>query len=122
MPKRSSKPICFQCKGPRSGSFAAIIGGALLINSRTRSSTSVGSGKRLDAFWHLVWHGAHDGTDPEIYEHLEIVDDLRGGEFELQFCTTKCLRRFLNAKVDELEAKRDREERRKKRTKASTKR
>ena len=89
----------------------------MLINRRTRSSASVGAGKRLDAFWHLIWHGAHDGQRGafrNIYEHLVIIDDRRGGEFELQFCTTRCLRRFLNAKVDELEEKRDTQKRLKK--------
>ncbi len=34
---------------------------------------------------------------------LEIVRDTNFGQFDLCFCSTSCLRRFLNACVDELE-------------------
>jgi len=34
---------------------------------------------------------------------LEIVRDTTSGQFDFYFCSTSCLRRFLNACVDELE-------------------
>ena len=117
MLKEPKQPKCLQCKRNRSGSFAVICGGAMLMD---RSRRNGGPHNSLDAYWDITWHGAHDsqkGAYRDIYEQVSIISDLRGGQFELQFCTTRCLRRFLNSKVDELEAKREKEERRKKKKK-----
>ena len=54
----------------------------------------------------LIWHGAHDGgtgRDPGIEASVDIVEDTRGGQADLYFCSTGCLRQFLNECVDELE-------------------
>ena len=62
----------------------------------------------MDGFLALEWHGAHDGgqgKDRDIYEMIEIAKDVRGGEFDICFCSTKCLRAYLNFCVDELEKK-----------------
>jgi hypothetical protein len=34
---------------------------------------------------------------------VEVVENLKGGQFDLQFCSTSCLRRFLSSLVDEVE-------------------
>jgi hypothetical protein len=60
----------------------------------------------LDGFLRIIWHGAHDGglgRDSGIDAHVEIVQGPRGGQADLYFCSTGCLRGFLNACVDELE-------------------
>ncbi|MFA7061273.1 MAG: hypothetical protein WC156_10690 [Pedobacter sp.] len=36
---------------------------------------------------------------------LDIIKDIRGGQAEMYFCSTECLRQFLNFCVDELEQK-----------------
>ena len=51
-------------------------------------------------FLSLVWH---DDTIASAY--LPIVDDARGGQFEMYYCSTECLRAFLVGCVDELEAR-----------------
>mgnify|MGYP001587107502 CR=1 FL=1 len=65
-----------------------------------------GPDEKMDAFLTLAWHGAHDkgiGRLRGRYDILEIARDVRGGQFELFFCSTECLRKFLNNAVDELE-------------------
>ena len=67
------------------------------------------------AFDHLAWlpmswHGAHtdldgDGKLPDTGGHLKIVDDCPSGQFAIYFCSTDCLRTFLNECVDALEKK-----------------
>ena len=67
------------------------------------------------AFDHLAWlpmswHGAHtdldgDGKLPDTGGHLKIVDDCPSGQFAIYFCSTGCLRTFLNECVDALEKK-----------------
>jgi len=46
----------------------------------------------LEGFWYLSFHTSN--TDCKDNAWLEIVRDLVGGQFDLQFCSTKCLRVF----------------------------
>ncbi len=69
-----------------------------------------GPDDKLDGFFSFTWHGAHTneggiGRDADMYETLQIAKDVRGGQFSLYFCSTKCLRIFLNHAVDNLEEK-----------------
>ena len=60
-----------------------------------------GSDEKMDGFLYFAWHD-HDKTD-DNHRMLKIADDVKGGQFDLYFCSTKCLREFLNHCVDELE-------------------
>ncbi len=87
--------------------MAALSGGAMLVNRKTGDG---GPDPRLDGFLSLTWHGAHtneggQGKYPDVYEPLEIAKDVKGGQYEISFCSTKCLRAFLNYAVDTLEKK-----------------
>ena len=59
------------------------------------------------AFMTLIWHS----NDPANYDDasVEIAELVSTGQFELYFCSTACLRAFLNYCVDELEHKRARD-------------
>ena len=60
------------------------------------------------AFLSLWWHGAHDngeGEDREIGCGQEIFKKVGLDQAEVYFCSTACLRDFLNACVDKLEDK-----------------
>lgn len=55
----------------------------------------------MDGFLYLAWHDHENDSDgPGL---IRIAQDVRGGQFDLYFCSTKCLREFLNHCVDELE-------------------
>jgi hypothetical protein len=56
------------------------------------------------AFMTLTWHS----NDPANYDDatIRIADCVDTGQFELYFCSTACLRAFLNYCVDELERRR----------------
>jgi hypothetical protein len=80
--------------------------GALLMTNREKGTGAMSDD--LDGFLRFIWHGAHsgvDGTDAGISAHLDIVADVRGGQADLYFCSTACLRAFLNACVDEFESR-----------------
>jgi len=67
-----------------------------------------GPDDNMDGFLSITWHGAHDGgegRDREIGASVQIAKDVRGGQFDLYFCSTKCLRSYLNFCVDELDKK-----------------
>ena len=99
---------CPQCKRRKvfePNSMACLNGGAFLMDRRSKSGKA---DDRLDAFVTIDWHGAHDhgtGEDREIYETVSLAENCRGGQFSLYFCSTKCLRAFLNSWVDALEKK-----------------
>jgi hypothetical protein len=101
-----SRPRCPQCKKRKvfePHSMAILSGGAMLMDRRRKNG---GPDKRMDGFLRLDWHGAHDsgvGHDREIGGSIELVRDCRGGQFEMYFCSTPCLRAFLNSCVDALE-------------------
>ena len=104
-PKKALCPWCEKNKVLEPHSFAILGGGALLMN---RKDDSGGPDDKMEGFLYLSWHGAHDGgqgKDKGIGAMIEIARDVRGGQFDLYFCSTKCLRSYLNFCVDELERK-----------------
>jgi len=69
----------------------------------------------MDGFASITWHGAHDagtGEDREIFTTVDFARDCRGGQFEIYFCSTACLRAFFNSWVEALELKIRNEKRR----------
>ena len=64
-------------------------------------------------FDHVAWlsmafHGAHTdsggvGKQPDSGGHITIVEDAPMGQFAIYFCSTECLRSFMNKCVDALE-------------------
>jgi hypothetical protein len=104
-PKKARCPWCGENKVLEPHSFATLSGGAMLMDRKDRSG---GPDDNMDGFLYLLWHGAHDageGTDREIGVIVDIARDVRGGQFDIYFCSTKCLRSYLNFCVDELENK-----------------
>jgi len=104
-PSEPTCPICKKRNVLEPHSMAVLGVGALLMD---RKNDSGGPSSDMDAFFHLTWHGAHDGgegEDREIGCMLDIIKDIRGGQAEMYFCSTECLRQFLNFCVDELERK-----------------
>jgi hypothetical protein len=85
-------------------SFACLSGGALL--GKTDSDCECEIGGTLD----IAWHGAHPtdggkGDDPDIFASVPIATGEHTMQYELYFCSTSCLRTFLNSWVDALETR-----------------
>lgn len=105
-PDKAICPWCKENKVFEPHSFVHIGGGALL--EYPDEDETFGSSEKMLVFFHVGWHGAHPedggvGKDPDTYVNLNIANDVEGGQFELYFCSTKCLREFLNSCVDKLE-------------------
>lgn len=88
--------------------MAILSGGGLFLDRRTKVA---GPDPRMQGYLALGWHGAHDGgigghRDKGVMLHL--VEDCDTGQFDMYFCSTNCLRAFLNACVDKLEIEIDR--------------
>ena len=85
--------------------MAVLAGGALLMDRKTDSG---GLSDDMDGFLDISWHGAHDnglGSDRDMMISVYAAEDCRGGQFEIYFCSTACLRSYLNTWVDKLEEK-----------------
>jgi len=73
------------------------------MNRRNKTGAS---SDMLDGYLSLGWHGAHDGGEGrnrEIYTIVALAKEVRGGAVDFYFCSPRCLRRFLNQCVDDLE-------------------
>lgn len=91
-------PRCTHCAGPLPEESAILAGGALRCLDPDRAvmfdeSDAIG-------FLSLDWH-----DNKTAGAHLPIVDGAQSGQFEMHYCSTECLRAFLGACVDELEAR-----------------
>ena len=65
-----------------------------------------GPSEDVAGFLNLGWHGAHgegQGIDREIDCQVPLAERVGEGQFGFFFCSTACLRTFLNRAVDELE-------------------
>jgi hypothetical protein len=97
--KRGTCPACGEVMNAEPGTFAYMSGGAL---RRTGKDTAVMAAD-LSGFLSLGLHGAHGPGENSPSGALRIADDTTNGQFEYYFCSTSCLRGFLNLCVDELE-------------------
>ena len=101
--------LCLWCKTNKvlePHSFASINAGAILLDPADPSSG--GPSEQMEGFLDLAWHGAHTGEgglgdNPDTYAYLSLSKDYKGGQCGFYFCSTDCLRAFLNYCVDELE-------------------
>ncbi|MBI3914762.1 MAG: hypothetical protein HY327_11345 [Chloroflexi bacterium] len=70
------------------------------------------------AFFTLTWHGDHsDASKEHAFATIDVADMVESGQFDLYFCSTDCLRGFLNYCVDELEQRVKKKPRKKRRSK-----
>ena len=111
-PKKAVCPQCGNRKVLEPHSMAIFEGGAMFMDRKRRNG---GLHAQMDGFASIVWHGAHDkgvGQDRDICASVDFARDCHGGQFEICFCSTACLRAFFNSWVDALEAKVQKESRR----------
>ena len=108
-PSKALCPICGKNKVFEPHSMAVLSAGAILMDRKEKVG---GPSDEMDGFLNLTWHGAHDGgtgRDQQMWCGVDIARDVLGGQTELYFCSTACLRQFLGDCVDALELKIKRE-------------
>jgi hypothetical protein len=94
-PRDRRCPVCG--KEMRQG-FAYLSAGALLLSKDGQDSIDT---DRLRGFLSVGFHG----TDTEMRDSsdVSVVDDLFGGQFDLHWCSVKCLRAWLLELLQEVE-------------------
>ena len=106
-PDKALCPICGKNKVFEPHSMAIMSVQAMPMNRKKICSDTNYPTDVLDLNFTLAWHGAHDGglgENREVYTTVDVFD-VQGGCGELYFCSTQCLRTFLNTCVDQLEMK-----------------
>ena len=101
-PDKAVCPWCRKQKVFEPHSMAILNAGAMRQVGKERYEMATDTA----AFLTLTWHGAHSGGQgqlPEIYASVEVAAQVASGQFDLYFCSTGCLRGFLNYCVDALE-------------------
>ncbi|WP_442511686.1 hypothetical protein SH528x_003396 [Novipirellula sp. SH528] len=97
---KTSRADCPNCGGKFAGGFAYIMGGGLLLSKDLKNSLH---SDRLQGFMHVGFHG----KDPDMCDSVDanVVDDVIGGQFDLQWCSMACMRAWLMRLLDRLEAR-----------------
>jgi hypothetical protein len=93
-------PQCVVCKRPcgEPGEFLWLAAGAVLHDNAARQTG--GPNELMSAYFSLIKHGAEPNGP---FVRLDLVRDLVGGQADLLFCSSECLREFFGSAVDELE-------------------
>ncbi len=103
---------CYYCEKEKKDSSMAIFSGGAMKKEANETYSMLDPGDI--GFVRLDWHGDHDNIDEaagaeaefsNIFVGETIADNCPNGQFELYFCSTQCLRDFLNKSVDSLEEK-----------------
>lgn len=94
------RPQCVVCNRScgEPGEFLVLEAGAILHDDESRQSG--GPDDLMSAHLTLVKHGAEPHGP---YIRLDLVHELIGGQADLMFCSSVCLRSFFSAAVDEFE-------------------
>ena len=90
---------CPHCKGEiKIGEFAYIGAGALLLSPDGQDSIYT---DRLQAFLNVGFHS----SDPDMKgsANISVIDDLQGGQFDLQWCTIRCMREWFDSLFQQVE-------------------
>ena len=101
-PEKAVCPSCRKRKVFEPHSMAILNAGAMRQVGQDRYEMATDT----RAFMTLIWHGAHSGGKgelSEVYASVDVADEVANGQFDLYFCSTSCLRKFLNYCVDALE-------------------
>jgi len=96
---------CPACGQPFSHGFAYMMGGAILLSKDRQNSLAH---DRLEGFLHIGFHGSD--ADASGSADILVVDDVVGGQFDLQWCSVRCMRAWLTKLLDTLEADISREQ------------
>ena len=97
-PRDNVCPVCNSSLKNGKG-IAYISAGALLMDKQRMNSID---SDRLEAFFSIGFHGSK--MDMSDSANMLIVDDLVGGQFDLQFYSIRCLRNWLKGLLDQLES------------------
>ena len=91
---------CLVCMNRLGATTYMIYGGCVLMD---RIEDVGGPADNMDAYLHFGWDFDGDRKAGPASLYLPVVEDVRGGQWTVYFCSTACMREFLAGCVDELE-------------------
>lgn len=94
-----TEPHCPVCGSDFTDGTAYLMAGALLLSKDGQDSLHV---DRLKAFMHVGFHGKDSATCAS--GDVTVVGNVSGGQFDLQWCSISCMRKWLTELLDDVEA------------------
>jgi len=91
-------PVCHKRKLGEGNETAYIHGGALLLEESSDGVEKANLTESLEGFLFFDWNGSNNAS-----ADFELALNVKKGQFSINFCSTTCLRKFLNSCVDKLE-------------------
>src|SRR5712692_5257476 len=95
-------PWCRKRKLSEPPGMAIVNAGAMRSEGKDRYGMATDDA----AFFTLVWHSNSSKAEEYDDASVDIADLVDSGQFDLYFCSSECLRGFMNYCVDELERRR----------------
>lgn len=90
-------PICKVNNTTLDSEFYVLNGGALeKVNKNTSMSSDI-----LEGFLSVQYHSGEKNKNPGV--NIDIVEKSKGGQFDIYFCSTNCMRQFFNKLIDTIE-------------------
>ena len=91
--------LCPVCAAPFTKGFAYFNGGAMLMSRNGQNSITT---DRFRAFLRVGFHG----IDPDMRDSSDVlvVSELSGGQFDMNWCSVRCLREWLTRPLDRVES------------------
>ena len=86
---------CCVCSGSFDRGIAYLSAGALLMDKSGENSIPT---DKLRAFFNIGWHGATKDKSVDV----EIVSNLAGGQFDIQFCSQRCMSKWFEEVLAQL--------------------
>ena len=93
-----SMPRCPKCGEEFQNGFASISGGAICISDDGKASIH---SDRLQGFLNIGFPVSYSSMNAS--DDVLVVDDAVGGQFDLQWCSIKCMREWLNDLINTIE-------------------
>lgn len=95
---------CLVCGRKLDGGLVYLSAGAVVD---VDPDAEVADEPQMEAFFHIGYHSP--AADCSGNADVEVVDHLAGGQFDLGFCSTVCLKQFFSDLVLELETRKEKE-------------
>lgn len=105
--KTGKCPICGKAELLSGEGHVHIHGGAILGGESVSGFQPAILTDDLEGFLFIDWEANKSEIENQTSScvEFEIARDVKKGQFHLLFCSTSCLRKFLNTCVDDLESK-----------------
>lgn len=101
---KKKKGRCLACNADFDGGIAYLSGGASLLDPSGMNDLAIPP-EQHQAFLRVGFHSS--SIDVSGCGDVELANDLPGGQFDLQFCTLECLKKWFLDAIEKVQSQID---------------